>query len=42
MGLQEFGLGGLNWIDLAHVRERWWALVNVVNTSRFHKMQGIS
>jgi hypothetical protein len=30
MGLQELGLGGLDWIDVAEVRESWWALVNVV------------
>jgi hypothetical protein len=28
--LQEVGCGGMDWIDLAHDRERWWALLNVV------------
>ena len=30
MDLQEVGSGGMNWIQLAQVRDRWWALVNVV------------
>jgi hypothetical protein len=30
MGLQEVGWRGMNWIDLAHDRDRWWALVNAV------------
>jgi hypothetical protein len=29
MGLQEVG-GGMDWIDLAKDRKRWWALVNAV------------
>ena len=28
--LQEVGCGGKDWIDLAHDRERWQALLNVV------------
>ena len=24
------GSGGMDWIELAHDRDRWWALVNVV------------
>jgi hypothetical protein len=27
--LQEVGCGGMDWIDLAQNRQRWWALVNV-------------
>ena len=23
-------MGGINWIDLAQDRDRWWALVNTV------------
>ena len=23
-------MGGMDWIDLAHDRDRWWALVNAV------------
>jgi hypothetical protein len=28
MDPQEFGCGGMGWIDLAQNRDRWWALVN--------------
>jgi hypothetical protein len=28
--LQELGWGGMDWIDLAQDRDRWWAVVNVV------------
>jgi len=30
MDLQEVGWRGMDWIDLAQDRDRWWALVNVV------------
>jgi hypothetical protein len=30
MDLQEVGCGGMDWIELAHDRYRWWVLVNVV------------
>jgi hypothetical protein len=30
MNLKEVGLGGVEWIDLAQDRDRWWAVVNVV------------
>ena len=28
MDLQEEGRGGMDWIELAQDRDRWWALVN--------------
>jgi hypothetical protein len=28
--LQEVGFWGMDWIDLAQGRDRWWALVNAV------------
>jgi len=27
MGLKEVGWGGMDWIDLAEDRDRWWVLV---------------
>jgi hypothetical protein len=30
MDLQEVGYRGMDWIELAQDRYRWWALVNVV------------
>jgi hypothetical protein len=35
MDLQEVGCGGVGWIDVAHDRDRWQALVNVVMNLRF-------
>ena len=32
----------IDWIDLAHDRDKWWALVNAVMNFGFHKMWGIS
>jgi hypothetical protein len=34
MDLKEMGLGGMDWIDLAHDRNRWRALVNRVMNLR--------
>jgi hypothetical protein len=42
MALQEVECGGMDWIELAQVRDRWWALVNVIRTFGFHNMRGIS
>ena len=30
MDFQEVGCGGFDWIELAHDRDRWRALVNVL------------
>jgi len=30
MDLQEVECGGMDWIELAKIREMWWALVNAV------------
>ena len=30
MDLQEVGCEGMDWVDLAQNRDRWWVLVNAV------------
>jgi hypothetical protein len=34
MDLEEVGCGDMDWIELAQVMDRWWALVNAVMNLR--------
>jgi hypothetical protein len=40
MYLQEVGCGGMDWINMAQDRDRWWALVNMVMNLRIPKNMG--
>jgi hypothetical protein len=42
MDIQEVGCEGMDWIELAHDKNRWRALVSAVMKLRFHKIRGIS
>jgi hypothetical protein len=35
-------MGGMDWIDLAQERDRWWGSYDAVMNFEFHKMRGIS
>jgi len=39
--LQEIRCKGVDWIDVAQVRDRWWAVVIIVITFMFHRKWGI-
>jgi hypothetical protein len=39
MYLHEVGCEGMDWIDLAQDKERWWVVVNAVMTLGFHKIR---
>jgi hypothetical protein len=34
MDLREIGFGGVDWIRLAHDRDRWWAVFSAVKNLR--------
>ena len=38
----KWGRGNMDWINVAQDTDRWWAPVNVVKASEFHKMWVIS
>jgi hypothetical protein len=40
--LREIRWEGVDWVHLAQERDKWWALVNMVQIFRFHKRWGIS
>jgi len=41
LGLQEMELEGADWIDLAHGREKWWAVFSTVMKLEVENMRGI-
>jgi len=42
MDFQEVGCGGMDWIEMAHDRDRWQALVSAVMNLRFPQNVGFS
>jgi hypothetical protein len=42
MDLRRTGMEGMDWINLAEVRDNWWALVSTLLNIWIHKLQEIS
>jgi hypothetical protein len=38
--LQQMGCGGMEWIELAEDRDRWWTLLDVVLNFRVPQKEG--
>ena len=40
--LKQIKWQSINWLYLAQAKDKWWAVVNMVEIFQFHKTQGIS